>query len=124
MAWAAASLLLAGLPFRLSTQYWRFATISDLVGVGAASVAATALFIIGLVAGAGVAPPSPAYPALFLMSLVLLLVTRGAARARLRQQGKRRCPQPRIFIAGSPRRRSARSPFPPRRLSRNIPTTR
>jgi O-antigen biosynthesis protein WbqV len=73
MAWAAASLLLAGLPFRLSTQYWRFATISDLVGVGAASVAATALFIIGLVAGAGVSPPSPAYPALFLMSLVLLL---------------------------------------------------
>ncbi len=71
--WGAAALLIAGLPFRLSTQYWRFATISDLVGVGAASVAATALFVIGLVAGAGMAPPSPAYPALHLMSLALLL---------------------------------------------------
>ena len=71
--WAAAALLIGGLPFRLSTQYWRFATISDLVGVAAASVAATALFVIGLVAGAGMAPPSPAYPALHLMSLALLL---------------------------------------------------
>ena len=73
IAWGAASLLLAGLPFRLSTQYWRFATISDLVGVCAASVAATAVFIIGLVAGAGVQPTTPAAPALYLMSLVLLL---------------------------------------------------
>ncbi len=73
IAWAVAALLIGGLPFRLSTQYWRFATIADLVSVAAASVAATALYVIGLVAGFGAAPPSPAYPALHLMSLALLL---------------------------------------------------
>ena len=71
--WGASALLLAGVPFRLSTQYWRFATIADLVGVAAASVAATALFTIGLVAIAGVRPDSPAMPALHMMSLALLL---------------------------------------------------
>ncbi len=73
IAWGAAALLIAGVPFRLSTQYWRFATIPDLVGVAAASVAGTALFVLGLVAGAGLPPPTPAYPVIHLMALALLL---------------------------------------------------
>ena len=35
----AACLLIAGLPFRLSQQYWRFAGLGDLMGVAGASVA-------------------------------------------------------------------------------------
>ena len=40
LAWGAVALLLAGLPFRLSVQYWRFAGPSDLLAVGAASLTA------------------------------------------------------------------------------------
>ncbi len=70
--WGAVALLLAGAPFRLSTQYWRFATLGDLVGVGAASVAAAAVFTLGLVV-AGVSPSSPALPMVHTMALMLLL---------------------------------------------------
>ena len=73
IAWGALALLIAGVPFRLSTQYWRFASISDLLGVAAASVAAAALYFIGMEAVLGVAPASPAFPAIYLMSLMLLL---------------------------------------------------
>jgi FlaA1/EpsC-like NDP-sugar epimerase len=38
------TLLLGGLPFRLSQQYWRFAGISDLAGVVGGSVASAAMF--------------------------------------------------------------------------------
>ena len=38
------TLLLGGLPFRLSQQYWRFAGLSDLVGVMGGSVVSAALF--------------------------------------------------------------------------------
>ena len=32
LPWGAVALLVAGLPFRLSTQYWRFAGAGDLLG--------------------------------------------------------------------------------------------
>ena len=44
----AATLLLAGLPFRLPWQYWRFAGIDDLLTVAGASALGAGLF-----AGAG-----------------------------------------------------------------------
>src|SRR4051812_26075614 len=53
-----ATLLLAGLPFRLSLQYWRFAGIGDLLGVAGGSVLGAALFTL-LLDLAGVASPSP-----------------------------------------------------------------
>ena len=49
VAWGAVALLAAGTPFRLSSQYWRFATLGDLVGVAAASVAGAALYTLGLI---------------------------------------------------------------------------
>jgi O-antigen biosynthesis protein WbqV len=72
IAWGAAALLMAGAPFRLSTQYWRFATLGDLVGVGAASVAAAAIYTLGLVV-TGTHPESPALPMVHTMALMLLL---------------------------------------------------
>ncbi len=74
LAMGAAVLLAAGLPFRLSLQYWRFAGASDLLGVAAASIAAAALFPVGLHV-AGLALPSPSFPAIHALVLAALLST-------------------------------------------------
>ncbi len=70
--WGAAALLLAGIPFRLSVQYWRFAGVSDLLGVAAASIAAAALFPVVL-HEAGVLPVTLAFPAIHALLLMVLL---------------------------------------------------
>ncbi len=70
--WGAAVLLIVGIPFRLSTQYWRFAGVSDLLGVAAASIAAAALFPVAL-HEAGVLPVTPAFPAIHALALMVLL---------------------------------------------------
>lgn len=99
IAWAVVALLIGGLPFRLFTQYWRFATIADLVSVAAASVSATALFVIGMVAGFDVPPPSPAYPALHLLSLALLLtLPRVAYRMMQGEQAHDASAQPVLLV--------------------------
>ncbi len=72
MPWGAVALLLAGVPFRLSTQYWRFAGVTDLLGVAAASIAAAALFPVVL-HEAGVLPATPAFPAIHALLLMVLL---------------------------------------------------
>jgi O-antigen biosynthesis protein WbqV len=72
LLWAALALVLAGLPFRLSAQYWRFVGIADLLGVAASSVAGAALFTLGLQL-AGVPSPSPTFPAIHALSLLVLL---------------------------------------------------
>ncbi len=72
IVWAAAALLLAGLPFRLSTQYWRFAGAGDLLNVGAAAVAAAAIYPLAL-HEAGVPLSSPAFPVLHALVLIVLL---------------------------------------------------
>ena len=68
----AASLLVAGLPFRLSLQYWRFAGIGDLIGVAAAAVGGAALFALVLHL-AGFPIVSPAFPVLHAFTLLVLL---------------------------------------------------
>ncbi len=70
--WGAAALLLAGIPFRLSVQYWRFAGVGDLLGVAAASIAAAALFPVVL-HEAGVLPVTLAFPAIHALVLMVLL---------------------------------------------------
>jgi len=71
-AWGAVVLLLAGVPFRLSVQYWRFAGVSDLLGVAAASIAAAALFPVAL-HEAGILPVTQAFPAVHALTLMVLL---------------------------------------------------
>jgi O-antigen biosynthesis protein WbqV len=84
----AACLLLAGLPFRLSQQYWRFAGIGDLMGVAGASVLAAALLaVLGRLTG--LPSPNAAEPAIVALTLIVLLGTPRVLyrRAQMRRPG-------------------------------------
>ena len=82
----AAALLLAGAPFRLSLQYWRFLGLSDLLAVAGAAVLGAVLFA-ALLAFTGTALPSPAFPVVHALTLLALL---GGPRALYRQHQLRR----------------------------------
>ncbi len=86
LPWAAAALLLAGVPFRLSVQYWRFAGTQDLLALAAASVAAAAVFPVGLREG-GAALPGPSFPVAHALALIVLLAAPRLAY-RLSQEGR------------------------------------
>ncbi len=73
-------LLLVGIPFRLSLQYWRFAGLRDLLGVAASSALAAVLLAFA-VRAAGDAWPSETYPVIQAMALLVLL---GAPRVMYR----------------------------------------
>ena len=56
-------LLAAGMPFRLSLQYWRFAAIGDLLTVAASAALGAALFAVSPHAGVALAQPRlPRHP--------------------------------------------------------------
>ena len=57
----AITLLLSGVPFRLSQQYWRFSGIEDLVGVAGGSVLSAALFALFWIV-TGYPLPTPTFP--------------------------------------------------------------
>ena len=86
LPWAVVALLLAGLPFRLSVQYWRFAGAQDLLAVAAASIAAAAIFPVGLREGGG-AMPGPSFPVAHALALIVLLAAPRLAY-RLTQEGR------------------------------------
>jgi FlaA1/EpsC-like NDP-sugar epimerase len=70
----AALLLLAGLPFRLPWQFWRFAGIDDLLAVAWSSALGAALlgFMLALT---GAASGNPAFPVVYALTLLVLLGT-------------------------------------------------
>jgi O-antigen biosynthesis protein WbqV len=74
------TLLLGGLPFRLSQQYWRFSGVADLIGVAGGSVASALLFA-GLLLATGFHLPTPTFPIIHAMVLATLL---GAPRLAYR----------------------------------------
>ncbi len=74
------TLLLGGLPFRLSQQYWRFAGISDLTGVIGSSIASAILFAALLLA-TGFPLPTITFPIIHAGTLAVLL---GAPRLAYR----------------------------------------
>ena len=84
-------LLVAGLPFRLSVQYWRFAGIDDLLSVAASSALGAVLFFATLT-NTGVPVGNPAFPVIHALTLLVLLglprvvycrfLTRSVARPR------------------------------------------
>jgi O-antigen biosynthesis protein WbqV len=76
----AVTLLLAGLPFRLSLQYWRFAAIGDIMTVAGSAAAGAGLFA-AILAITDNAPANPAFPAVYALTLLLLL---GAPRVYYR----------------------------------------
>ncbi len=101
LAWGAAALLLAGLPFRLSVQYWRFAGLADLLGVAAGSVMAAAIYTLGLhLAGVGV--PSPTFPVLHgLCLLVLLSIPRMGYRLLKETPGRNAAASRPVLLVGA-----------------------
>ena len=72
LAGGGTTLLLGGLPFRLSQQYWRFAGLSDLAGVVGGSIASAALFAVLLLA-TGFHLPTVTFPVVHAMVLMVLL---------------------------------------------------
>jgi O-antigen biosynthesis protein WbqV len=97
------TLLLGGLPFRLSQQYWRFSGLSDLAGVMGGSIACAALFALLLVV-TGFHLPTVTFPIVHAMTLMVLL---GAPRLgyRLYRAHPRRAaddtPLQRILLVGA-----------------------
>jgi len=81
MAGGAGAVLIAGLPFRLSLQYWRFAGLGDLIGVVGSSILAALLFALLMRAG-GILPANPALPLVHAFTLIVLL---GAPRVAYRR---------------------------------------
>jgi len=88
-ALGAPALLLAGLPFRLSLQYWRFAGIEDLLAVAASSAGGAALFTLALTL-LRIPLPSPAFPFIHVLTLLLLL---GVPRVVYRRMQTRSSPR-------------------------------
>jgi O-antigen biosynthesis protein WbqV len=76
----AAALLFAGLPFRLSQQYWRFAGMGELIAVTASSALGAVLFSL-LLWARGLGPPSIGFPLAHGLTLLALL---GAPRVGYR----------------------------------------
>ena len=90
-------LLLAGVPFRLSLQYWRFAAIGDLLTV-AASAAFGAILYAGALALTGLAQPAVTFPPIHALTLLLFL---GAPRVVYRWLRELRAARPPQLDAAS-----------------------
>ena len=86
VAGGAVTLLLAGLPFRMPQQYWRFTGIGDLVGLVGSSVASAVLFAV-LLRVAGFPLPTPTFP---VVHALVLIVALGTPRVVYRLQMARR----------------------------------
>ena len=89
VAGGAITLLVAGLPFRMPQQYWRFAGIEDLVGLVGSSVVSAALFALLLVVS-GFPLPTPTFPVVHALVLIVALGTpRVVYRLRMAQRAGR-----------------------------------
>jgi len=89
VAGGAITLLVAGLPFRMPQQYWRFAGIADLVGLVGSSVVSAVLFAL-LLGVSGFPLPTPTFPVVHALVLIVALGTpRVVYRLRLAQRAGR-----------------------------------
>ncbi len=101
LPFGAAALLAAGLPFRLSLQYWRFISGGDLLGVAGASLIASALITVGAWL-AGVPFGNPAWPAIQALTLIALLTAPRLAYGRMRARPRPAAQDSSTLLVGSP----------------------
>ena len=80
------TLLVSGVPFRMSQQYWRFSGLADLFKIACASVVSACLFSL-LLHFSGFAIPTPTFPIIHAMVLLVML---GAVRMAWRLAMRRR----------------------------------
>ena len=66
------ALQISGIPFRLSRQFWRFASIQDLLALTCASIIAAVLFS-GSLAILGISLPSMSFPLAHALSFIAML---------------------------------------------------
>lgn len=100
VAGGAITLLLAGLLFRMPQQYWRFSGIEELLGVVGSSVASAILFAL-LLTGAGFPLPTPTFP---VVHALVLMVALGAPRVLYRMRsamGRRDSDAQTLLLAGT-----------------------
>jgi len=83
----AAALTLAGWPLKLPRQYWRFASLPELLASSAAAVGGAAIFWAFLHLTGAWQPPNIAFPAIHALALTALLAAPRIA-ARLRHVGR------------------------------------
>jgi FlaA1/EpsC-like NDP-sugar epimerase len=83
----AAALALAGWPLKLPWQYWRFASLPELLASSGAAAAAAAIFWALLHVAGAWRPPNLAFPAIHALALAALLAAPRIA-ARLRHAGR------------------------------------
>ena len=82
----ALALVVAGLPFGLARQYWRFAGIEDLLTVAASSAGGAALLAL-MATAVGPASANPAFPFVHAFTMLVLLGAPRVFYRRLRQRG-------------------------------------
>ncbi len=74
VAAGAVVLIAGGVPFGLATQYWRFAGLADMRAVAGSALVGAALYAL-LFLAAGLALPSPSFPAIHALALAALLAS-------------------------------------------------
>jgi len=102
VAGGAITLLVAGLPFRMPQQYWRFAGIEDLLGLVGSSVVSAALFAL-LLRVSGFPLPTPTFPIVHALTLIVALGTpRVVYRLRLaRRAGREGADAQSVLLVGA-----------------------
>ncbi len=102
LAGGAITLLVAGLPFRMPQQYWRFAGIEDLLGLVGSSVVSAALFAL-LLRVSGFPLPTPTFPVVHALTLIVALGTpRVVYRLRLaRRAGREGADAQSVLLVGA-----------------------
>jgi len=101
VAGGAITLLVAGLPFRMPQQYWRFAGIEDLVGLVGSTIVSALLFAL-LLRLSGFPLPTPTFPVVHALTLIVALGTpRVVYRLRMARRSGRDSDAQSVLLVGA-----------------------
>ena len=101
VAGGAITLLVAGVPFRMPQQYWRFAGIEDLVSLVGSSIVSAVLFAL-LLSLSGFPLPTPTFPIVHALTLIVALGTpRVVYRLRMARRAGRGSDAQSVLLVGA-----------------------